>query len=284
MPFERQWLNNRTILSYKIESLDTYDLMDWSNDVVSNITNWKPHGHYLVLFDLSMPGVSLPFLVLTRRDLFNVGLTHIGKIRIMQHLEKLSKKKLYFALVLSHSASGTVLQKYHNTHSGDDRITGKVFFHSDYAVKWLSSQDFSVRTSVTRPIKLDNMLKVVRAMNDNDPTAVKVGTVITMLINNAVESVDFSDKESLIVGRRLSNSKSTNQKIMLDLSGYGMDSQSVSRKHAMLSIEDSYLYVTDLNSTNGTYINSKRLNPNIPYLVRRDDKILFGTISITILF
>ncbi len=49
--------------------------------------------------------------------------------------------------------------------------------------------------------------------------------------------------------------------------------RNVSRKHALLVSQDGRLMVTDLNSTNGTYINNMRLNGPTPRVLRPGDRL-----------
>lgn len=52
--------------------------------------------------------------------------------------------------------------------------------------------------------------------------------------------------------------------------------RSVSRIHARLIREEEDVYIEDLHSTNGTYLNDLRLTPHEPVKVRRGDFIQFG--------
>lgn len=50
----------------------------------------------------------------------------------------------------------------------------------------------------------------------------------------------------------------------------------VSSRHAILKVEGSKLSVTDLNSTNGTYISGEQLPPMQPTQVGVGDEVIFG--------
>ncbi|TWT84495.1 putative cyclic-di-GMP phosphodiesterase AdrB [Planctomycetes bacterium CA13] len=52
--------------------------------------------------------------------------------------------------------------------------------------------------------------------------------------------------------------------------------RTVSGQHAALSIKEGVLYLTDLGSTNGTYINGKRVEPNNPVKICEDELIHFA--------
>jgi len=50
----------------------------------------------------------------------------------------------------------------------------------------------------------------------------------------------------------------------------------VSATHARLEKKDGRLLVTDLGSTNGTYINERRLNPGFPIPIDPGSLLIFG--------
>ena len=58
-----------------------------------------------------------------------------------------------------------------------------------------------------------------------------------------------------------------------------LGSKQVSRNHAVLSILDGRLYVKDLNSSNGTFINEQRIEGNTSSLLQVDDTIGFASFS-----
>jgi pSer/pThr/pTyr-binding forkhead associated (FHA) protein len=53
----------------------------------------------------------------------------------------------------------------------------------------------------------------------------------------------------------------------------------VSGSHATVEVEEDGMYVTDIGSTNGTAVNSQRLEPNTRTLVGPDDLITFGKLN-----
>ncbi|WVZ88183.1 hypothetical protein U9M48_034730 [Paspalum notatum var. saurae] len=54
----------------------------------------------------------------------------------------------------------------------------------------------------------------------------------------------------------------------------------VSGTHARLEQKDGSLLVTDLDSTNGTYINERRLNPGFPIPIEPGSFLIFGDIHL----
>jgi pSer/pThr/pTyr-binding forkhead associated (FHA) protein len=55
---------------------------------------------------------------------------------------------------------------------------------------------------------------------------------------------------------------------------------SISRNHASLNFENGVLTVTDLGSTNGTYVNSVRMSS--PAVLKTGDQILVGATTLRI--
>jgi hypothetical protein len=70
----------------------------------------------------------------------------------------------------------------------------------------------------------------------------------------------------------------------VDLTPYGAMDRGVSRIHAQLHLENNHLYITDLNSTNGTYVSGIRIEPNTPMALRKGDELLLGRLQVQILF
>lgn len=58
-----------------------------------------------------------------------------------------------------------------------------------------------------------------------------------------------------------------------------IDNKMISRMHAIFTQEDDGYYIEDLNSTNGTYLNDKRLEPHEKVHIKMGDKVTFSTIS-----
>ena len=64
-----------------------------------------------------------------------------------------------------------------------------------------------------------------------------------------------------------------------NLSDVVLKDPTVSRIHARVLREDGEMYIQDLNSKNGTFINGKRLLPNEKMVIIPDDEIAFGKCS-----
>lgn len=62
---------------------------------------------------------------------------------------------------------------------------------------------------------------------------------------------------------------------------YVLEDSSVSRLHARFTLRDDVVYLTDLNSTNGTTKNGIKLEPNELVMLEADDEIAFGRVTFT---
>lgn len=51
---------------------------------------------------------------------------------------------------------------------------------------------------------------------------------------------------------------------------------SVSASHAVISVTESGLSLSDLNSTNGTTINKNKIVPNQFFMLKDGDRVIFG--------
>lgn len=116
--------------------------------------------------------------------------------------------------------------------------------------------------------------------DDDTATLVEKREVI-LVIRGVVERVVMEEKRNYRLGRFEIGSKREDE---IDLTPYGAVDRGVSRVHAHLHLEQEKLYITDLGSTNGTYLNGTRLNSHEPTVLRKGDDILLGRLALQILF
>lgn len=86
-------------------------------------------------------------------------------------------------------------------------------------------------------------------------------------------------EEGYILGRSDSNSSYEPD---IDLMVHGAQERGVSRRHAALVRHRGLVHVVDLDSVNGTFLNSKRLSPHIPYPLNPGDRLSLANLEITI--
>jgi hypothetical protein len=87
-------------------------------------------------------------------------------------------------------------------------------------------------------------------------------------------------EKELIIGRKEGESPET----FLDLSEMDGFNMGLSRRHAMIRRTESGYEVIDLSSTNGTWMNNKRLLPDKPYKLTNGAQIRFGLLQLLIVF
>ncbi|MDX1995701.1 MAG: FHA domain-containing protein [bacterium] len=104
---------------------------------------------------------------------------------------------------------------------------------------------------------------------------------LILVIRGMVERVLLPRDTSIVLGRTDLNARFHPD---VDLTPYGALDRGVSRGHARLHMEDDKLYVTDLGSTNGTFLAGKRLAPEEPTQLRKGDELLLGRLAIQVLF
>ena len=104
--------------------------------------------------------------------------------------------------------------------------------------------------------------------NNTDSMKATVDTETWQLnaLTEALGDLTLTVNDSLSVGRGSDND-------------VVLGSKQVSRNHAVLSILDGRLYVKDLDSSNGTFINEQRIEGNTSSLLQVDDTIGFASFS-----
>ncbi len=68
----------------------------------------------------------------------------------------------------------------------------------------------------------------------------------------------------------------------VDLTSLGGMEKGVSRKHAVIHRMGADYTVEDMGSTNGTYINKKRILPHAPQTIKPGDEVRFGKLSLSV--
>lgn len=94
------------------------------------------------------------------------------------------------------------------------------------------------------------------------------------------------DKE-LIIGRKkgeTSESFIDFSDSFLDFSGLDGFNMGLSRRHALIRRSESGFEVVDLTSTNGSWLNNKRLIPNEPYPFENGAQMRFGLLQILVTY
>ncbi|MEL6407723.1 MAG: FHA domain-containing protein [Chloroflexota bacterium] len=103
--------------------------------------------------------------------------------------------------------------------------------------------------------------------------------VIALNIQGYKEFIRLSEGQHIELGRF-----EFPEQHQLNLSPYGALENGISRVHAQLHLLQGRLFIADMDSSNGTYVHGKRLDPADPTLLRNGDDILLGRMAINITF
>jgi pSer/pThr/pTyr-binding forkhead associated (FHA) protein len=138
----------------------------------------------------------------------------------------------------------------------------------------------------TNILSRDNPL-LRRALNQNanaehnGTTSLNNSREVILLIRGMIERIIMENNKAYTLGRFDTGVTADNE---IDLTPYGALDRGVSRNHALLQLADDHLYLTDLQSTNGTYVAGERLEPDTPTIVHKGDEVLVGRLAIQIMF
>ncbi len=120
--------------------------------------------------------------------------------------------------------------------------------------------------------KLEEMIEAV------EPDIEIEGTKL-ILASPEGETLDIPAKEEVMIGREDPVSEVFPD---LDLTGMGGLEKGVSRKHAVIHHTGTDYTVEDMGSTNGTYINRKRIAPHAPEAIKPGDEVRFGKVTLSV--
>jgi hypothetical protein len=92
-------------------------------------------------------------------------------------------------------------------------------------------------------------------------------------------TLDIPAKDEIMIGREDPVSEVFPD---VDLTGLGGLEKGVSRKHAVIHHEGAEYTVEDMGSTNGTFLNKKRIQPHAPETIKPGDEVRFGNLSLAV--
>lgn len=142
--------------------------------------------------------------------------------------------------------------------------------------------DLSPFQSGTVVIQRSN--RTLRGYDDSENPSTSLGGVreFELVIRGIVERVSFENRASVTIGRM--DLKKSSAMPDVDLTSYGAAQRGVSREHVRLEVKDDQLIVTDLGSTNGTFLRGERIVAYVPYDVHDGDEVVLGRLNIHIHF
>jgi len=116
----------------------------------------------------------------------------------------------------------------------------------------------------------------LNSLNEPQGTAEESNGERLVLASPDGSTLDIPVKEEVVIGREDPISEIFPD---LDLTGFGGMEQGVSRKHAVIHRSGADYTVEDMGSTNGTYVNRKKVQPNVPQAIKPGDELRFGKLA-----
>ena len=134
----------------------------------------------------------------------------------------------------------------------------------------------------TETLRQEKLLRALRYSAIPTTPVPRDAQRLTMIIQGVIERFDIHEDLSITIGRF---DATTRTMADLDLTPYNGVRKGVSRRHARLHIDRGTLYLTDLGSSNGTFVGGKRLDPNKPVAIRKENEVLtLGGLNIQLFF
>jgi len=113
-----------------------------------------------------------------------------------------------------------------------------------------------------------------------EPPSSPVNSWISLHLMDSGKILPLASRNEFTMGRL-----SEGQPIMpdIDLTPYQAYASGVSRLHAVVKRDANRTVIMDLGSSNGTYLNGRRLNPHMEEELRHGDVIALGKLKIQVL-
>jgi len=119
----------------------------------------------------------------------------------------------------------------------------------------------------------------LEAQNELQETAVESPGARLVLASADGSTLEIPVKDEVVVGREDPISEVFPD---LDLTHFDGMEKGVSRKHAVIHRSGADYSVEDMGSTNGTYVNRKKVQPNVPQAIKAGDELRFGKLTFSL--
>jgi pSer/pThr/pTyr-binding forkhead associated (FHA) protein len=127
----------------------------------------------------------------------------------------------------------------------------------------------------------------IRDLKETHPTItwgtakLRLNTQVYLHVMGGTEPIQVKLTRPITLGRPDKDDASS---VDIDLTPYKAIEKGVSRRHALLELAQETVSLTDLGSTNGTFLNGQKLQPFQKRVVRDGDEIRLGKLSVRIYF
>lgn len=124
---------------------------------------------------------------------------------------------------------------------------------------------------------VDRSAAMVGALTDEDNSLV----TLSFLMVDLNRQIEFPLSKELNIGRLDAASATFPD---LDLTSYGGLEKGISRRHAKITRQGQEIFIEDLGSVNGTFLNGKRLTPYLQHPLTSGDEIQMGKLVFRVRF
>lgn len=105
--------------------------------------------------------------------------------------------------------------------------------------------------------------------------------ILRLEIDGASIPILVYPKKETLMGRR---DVTTGTMPDVDLTSYAGYRMGVSRRHAMLKLQDKRLEMVDLGSSNGSMVNGVQMQPHHPFPLKDGDTLVLGKMTMRVIF
>lgn len=143
------------------------------------------------------------------------------------------------------------------------------------------------RDDDTMQVDVAEIREVLRAARENATKELEAPVeggeqrFVILIIRGIVERLVVHDRFSMVLGRRVTGDM---QQPDFDLGPFDGLARGVSRIHARLHMVRGVLHVSDLGSTNGTFLADERLPANVPIPLEKGTQLMLGSLPIRVLY
>jgi hypothetical protein len=133
---------------------------------------------------------------------------------------------------------------------------------------------------ITKAITDEEITKELSRKAPRPEPAAPVSSWITLHFMDSGKILPLVSRNEFILGRLTQDSPILPD---IDLAPYRASASGVSRLHAVIKRKGKEVMVMDLGSSNGTYINGRRIPADVEETLRHGDIVALGTLQIQIL-
>jgi pSer/pThr/pTyr-binding forkhead associated (FHA) protein len=142
-------------------------------------------------------------------------------------------------------------------------------------------ETYSRSTTASLARKLEQAVSQTSSSLHSSPAFTKPGKIITLVVAGSGRRIRVVSKDEHILGRKDNRTGATPG---VDLSEEGGYDAGVSRQHAIISVQNGVCLVEDLESSNGTFINGRQLEPYKPTAIYHRDSLTLGKLLVRVEF